>query len=250
MISAVRYASLLAALAALACLLWTGPGPEDLDMAAKALARGDPDIALRLTTRTLTFSGLGNLTDEETARANALRAEAAWQLGRLDYARREMDAALALRPADPSLLFLRGKWSLDAGECAHAVRDYDKALAAAPRESVTPGMATQLARAARAHACLGDSSSAETLLGKAASLDNGNAEVFFARSAVLERTGDKAGALQAMERAWNLRTVSEGRAAFFLTKEGGAWLERLVKLRMDNGVDPLAGLEGTGDSEQ
>lgn len=247
MIRAVRYASLLAAVTALASLLWSGPGPAGIDMAAKALAR-DPDIALRLTTRTLTFSGLGSLSDEETARAHAIRAEAAWRLGRLDYARRELDAALAFRPDDPSLLFLRGKWSLDAGECAKAARDYDKALAAAPRESGTPRIATHLARAARAHACAGDSSTSAALLDKASALDGGNAEVFFARSVVLEKAGDKAGALQAMERAWNLRTVREGRSAFFQTREGGVWLERLVKLRMDNGADPLAGLDAPGDS--
>jgi len=243
MIRTVRLTTLLASVAALVSIFFWGFGHDDLDLASRALRNRDPDMALRLTTRMLTFSTLGDQPKEKLAHAHALRAMASHQRGQFEYARKELDTAIGLKPDDPGLLYLRGEWLLDAGDCARAAKDYDHGLEVTPDLSLQARIADHLARAARAHFCVNDHTGASRLLEKAFSMDGSNAEAFFTKSFMLEKAGDQNGALRAMERAWKLRASNQRDSFFFLTPKGDVWLHRLVVLLVANGIDPFTSIE-------
>lgn len=240
MIRAVRRATLLFAVLALSGLFLRNLGGDALDMAARALHNRDPDLALRFTTRQLAFARLTGLSPEERARAHTIRAQAARERGRTDFALKDMSEAIRISPESSPLRILRGVWLLDTGDCAGARMDFDHALSA----DSTGMKAADFAEAARAHLCTGDRDGASSLLDQAFALKKDSAEAFFTRSLLLEKIGDKRAALLAMERAWNLRNSSQGLSYFFLTPQGDVWLQRLVQLRMENGLDPLKNFEG------
>ncbi|RJX31808.1 MAG: hypothetical protein C4525_11460 [Desulfarculus sp.] len=237
MIRWARIATLLAALAAVAVIVFDVDPARDLSLAGRALRAGDLDQALRLGSRALY---LGSLDQQGQYQARELRAQAALGLGNRGFALAELDRALALRPDSGSGLLLRGRIKLAGGDAAGALQDMDRGLAllAPPGRPLTAGLAAALVQRGLARLALGQMSAAGQDADLAVRLNPRLAQARYLRSRVLDAQGRPAQALQEIEAAFALMQKSPF-STLYLSPEGQEMTRWLVEMRRKNKVDLL-----------
>ena len=210
---------------------------NEVAKASKAMAAGDADMALRLATRALTFTSLDK---GDSNMAHRIRAEAAKQLGRPDFARAELDVVLGVNPNDLSALILRGDLLLKERKYAAALEDLTKAVELVEGDRGYPGIiAMRVGKRALARIGLKQYREAAADTNRVMQLKPGMPLGHYLRSLLLEAMGRLPESLEAMEYAYALKQREGG--PFHLAAiedEGREWLSRLIDLRMRNNVDP------------
>lgn len=119
------------------------------ELLVRALAAGLPD-------------GLGQVIG---------RALGCRRKGQAERASRLLDTALEVRPAESELLLLRGRWRLDAQDCAGALADFQAAA------EQRPDSALVRASAGLASLCLGDEEAAASSFRRSLELDPNQPEL-------------------------------------------------------------------------
>lgn len=234
----IRNLTLLAALLSLIGMALVDPH-RDPEMAYKALEARDPDLAVRLATRALTF---GSLTPEESAEALRVRAQAARRLDRPDFALADLGQVIAANSKDLHALALRGDLLLSRHDYPAALTDLSAALALVEGDSQAPALvATRLAKRGLALFWLKRYEEAVADTRRAMELRPALPLVHYLRSLLYDAKGDPTKALEAMELAYALKLKQAG--LFSIPQMGPDesgldWLGRLVELRMRNEVDP------------
>lgn len=232
----IRNLTLLAAVISLAGMAAVDTG-KDTAKAARLLAAGDADMALRLATRALTF---GSLDKETAAAAHRVRAEAGWRLGRRDFAHAELDTVLGADPKDLSALILRGDLLLQERNYSAALEDLTKAAELVEGDRDRPGIiAMRIGKRALARIGLKQYREAVADTKRVLQLKPSLPLGHYLRSMLLETAGKLPESLEAMEVAYSLKLREGGLFRLVeLEDEGREWLGRLIDLRMRNNVDP------------
>ena len=234
MMKKVRLVTLLAALSALAVLVWPSSPQRDLKLAGMAYRARDLDQALRLARRAAALGG-----DDLELRLEALgiQARAALALKRPDMAQAYLDRMLALDPNQPLPYLMRGSLKLRQGDQAGALADLDRglALASAGGKDRASFLAPYYARRGRANLALGRVQPARRDIERALAANPRDPEAHQLMSKIEERAKRWRPALVEAEKALRLALARD--RFFFMKPQGKKWLKRLVWLRMKNKVD-------------